>query len=406
MFRGCITEVGVVVECGDGRVVVRAPKACGGLDVGSSVAVAGVCLTVDALDGDVFRAAVSPETARRSTVSESQAGSLVNVETPLRVGDGLDGHLVQGHVDAIGKVVRIADEDRARRVWIRPPRRFLEELAPKGSVAVDGVSLTVAEIVRDRFSVSLIPATLHATTLASLVDGSRVNLENDLVGKLARRHEGSTHRALAAIVGSLPWAGHVTGRVGVEKAVGQVAAGGAVVVWDPAREGEGDVIAAGWELRPETFVFFLTRACGHTTIPCDRERLERLEIPLLPGSGDRQGTSAHLSVDLAASPGTGVSAFDRSATVRRLAHPDARPEDFLRPGHVFPLSARDGGFAVRTGHTEAAVELCRAAGLPTVAAICEVMSRDGTMAGFAELERFALRWGLPLIDINDLIAWL
>ena len=92
-------------------------------------------------------------------------------------------------------------------------------------------------------------------------------------------------------------------------------------------------------------MFLLTQVCGHTTVPCDRERLDRLEIPPMPGSGDRHGTAYHVSVDLAAGTGTGVSAFDRAATVRRLADEHARPEDFLRPGHVFPLAGRPGGLA-------------------------------------------------------------
>jgi 3,4-dihydroxy 2-butanone 4-phosphate synthase/3,4-dihydroxy 2-butanone 4-phosphate synthase/GTP cyclohydrolase II len=130
--------------------------------------------------------------------------------------------------------------------------------------------------------------------------------------------------------------------------------------------------------------------------------LDRLEIPALPGGGDRQGTACHLSVDVAEGTTTGVSAADRAATVRRLADPTARPGDFLRPGHVFPLRARPGGLAERGGHTEAAVDLCRAAGLPPVAAVCEVMNPDGRMAGEADLERFSLRWGLPMVAVDDL----
>lgn len=406
MYRGCITEVGTIVERTDDRIVVEAPKASGRLAVGGSVNVAGVCLSAETIEPTTFSATFSTETARRSTLGELGVGARVNVELPLVVGDSLQGHLVQGHVDAVGKVVRLADEGRSCRLWVKPPDRVLRDLVAKGSIAIDGVSLTVAEIVRDRFSVALIPATLETTTLASLDEGARVNIETDLVNKLARRYGGQSEAALAAVIGSLPWAGIVTGRTGVEKVVNQLAAGGVVLVWDPTREGEGDVIAAGHDLRPETLVFFLTQACGHTTVPCDLERLERLEIPPMAGRGDRHGTAPHLSVDLAASEGTGVSAPERAATIRRLAHPRARPDDFMRPGHVFPLGARAGGLKERAGHTEAATALCRAAGLPEVAAICEVMSSDGTMSTSPELERFALRWGLPMIDIGDLVAWL
>jgi 3,4-dihydroxy 2-butanone 4-phosphate synthase/3,4-dihydroxy 2-butanone 4-phosphate synthase/GTP cyclohydrolase II len=406
MYRGFISEVGVVVELIDDGLVIEAPKAANALEVGGSVGVAGVCLSAEEIDGERIRVAVSTETVRRSTLDAMLPGARVNVELPLRVGEPLDGHLVQGHVDGVGKVVRSDDEPTGRRVWVRPPERLLEALVAKGSVAVDGVSLTVAERVRDRFSVALVPSTLAHTTLGELGEGDRVNLETDLVDKLARRYEGRTRAALSRSIGAMPWAGHVSGRLGVEKGVAQIAAGGCVLVWDPDREAEGDVIVAGAELRPETVAFLLTHACGHTTVPCVRALLDRLEIPPMPGVGDRHGTAMHVPVDLASATGTGVSARERAATIRRLAHPDARARDFLMPGHVFPLGARPGGLRERAGHTEATVELCRAAKLAPVGVCCEVMNPDGRMAGPAELERLALDWGLPLIQIGDLATWL
>jgi 3,4-dihydroxy 2-butanone 4-phosphate synthase len=402
VFTGRISEVGAIVELDDEGVAVAAPKTAAGLQPGGSVAVSGVCLTATEVDSEGFRASLVGETRRRSVAGEWRPADAVNLELPLRAGDPLDGHLVQGHVDAVGKVAGGREDAGGRRVWIRPPSRFLGEIVAKGSVAVDGVSLTVAEVVRDRFSVALIPTTLAETTLGSLEEGRRVNLEADVVGHIARRWPSGRNAALAAVVGALPWAGRLEGRVGVDKAVAQIAAGGGVVVWDPDLEGEGDVVFAGVCLRPQSFAFLLTQACGHSTVPCAGEVLDRLEIPPMPGAGDRMGTAFHLSVDLAAGTGTGVSAEDRAATVRRLADPAARPEDFLRPGHVFPLRARDGGLAERGGHTEAGVALCRAAGLAPVAVVCEVMNPDGRMAGEADLERFALRWGLPMVAIGDL----
>src|SRR3954471_24916173 len=334
MYSGRITEIGSVAANGSDGLVVEAPKAAGRLEVGGSFCVNGVCLSATDLDGTTVQADVSPETARRSTLDGLQSGQRVNVETPLRVGDVLDGHLVQGHVDAVGKVVKVVDERLGRRLWIRPPARVLESLVPKGSVALDGVSLTVAEIIRDRFSVALIPAPLADTTLGDLVDGARVNLEVDLVASVARRYPEQPATAVAAVIGSLPWAGALSGRLGVEKAVAQLGAGGGVIVWDPVREGEGDVVFAGADLRPEAFVFLLTQACGHTTVPCDRPRLERLEVPPMPGAGDRQGTAMHTSIDLSAGTGTGISAAGRAATppspcppvqVRESRRPSAPP---------------------------------------------------------------------------------
>jgi len=406
MYRGFITEIGEVAEASSDTLWVVAPAAAGNVVLGGSIALDGVCLSAEECTDDRIRVRLSRETRTRTKFENVRTGDRLNVEVPMRGGEVLEGHLVQGHVDAIGKIVRVVDEPPGRRVWIRPPERFLHAIEAKGSVAVDGVSLTVAEVVRDRFSVALVPATLEATTLDELRVGARVNLEGDIVGKLVRRHRDRAHQALARVVAQLPWSGIVQGQLGVEKAVRQLAAGGVVVVWDPDREGEGDVIAAGADLRPETMAFVLTQACSHPCVPCDAERLARLEIPLMAGEGDHQGTAMHVAVDLAASDGTGVSAEERARTIRRLASPDARATDFVRPGHVFPLSARPGLLRERPGHTEATVALLAAARLPTVGVCCEVMNPDGSMAGVTELERFALHWGLPLVGIDDLRRWL
>lgn len=385
---------------------MRSPRAATA-QPGGSVCVNGVRLTVGESADGVVVATVAAETRRRSTFDALAAGDPVNIELPLAVGDRLDGHLVQGYVDAVGKVVRVEDEGGGcRRVWIRPPERSMPHLLAKAPLAVDGVSLTVAERLRDRFSVVVLPATRAATTLERLEPGVRVNLEVDLISRLAAGHADTARGVVDRIATGLPWAGRVGGRTGVDKAVRQLAAGGGVVVWDPATEGEGDVVFAGAHLPPQAFTFLLTAVCGHTTVPCAPEVLDRLEIGPIPGAGDRFGTAMHVPVDLAAATGTGVSAADRAATVRRLADPAARPGDFLRPGHVFPLRARPGLLAERQGHTEATVALCRAAGLPPVGVCCEVMNPDGAMAQVADLEAAALCWGMPLVEIADLRAWL
>jgi 3,4-dihydroxy 2-butanone 4-phosphate synthase len=408
MYSGRITEIGTVIQNGS-RLLIEAPKTAAGLSAGGSVNVSGICLSAVEVDHAAGRLQVeiSAETATRSTVGDLAPGATVNLELPLRVGDALDGHLVQGHTDAIGKVTKVdAEQGVFLRVWIRPPKRFLDEIVAKGSVAVDGVSLTVADVLTDRFSVALIPITLAETTLSSLNAGQRVNLESDLFVKSARELWQSARVVAARSLAALPWAGEQTGPAGVEKCIGHLAAGGGVLIYDPDREAEADVVFAGTRLRPQSMAFLLSQVCGHTTIPCDRERLDRLEIGPMPGAGDRHGTAYHIPVDLAAGTGTGVSAHDRAATIRRLAHPGARPADFLRPGHVFPLAGRPGGLAERAGHTEASLALCAAAGLPTVAAICEVMGPDGHMLTGSAVERFALAWSLPLVSIGQLAAHL
>jgi 3,4-dihydroxy 2-butanone 4-phosphate synthase len=408
MYTGRITEIGTVTEAGS-RLIIEAPKTAAGLSPGGSVNVSGACLSAVHVDGGAGRFGVelSAETRTRSALDGLEPGARANLELPLRLGDPMDGHLVQGHIDAIGKVTKIdAEPGGCLRVWIRPPKRFLGEIVAKGFVAVDGVSLTVAEVLTDRFSVALIPITLAETALADLKLEQRVNLESDLFVKSAHDLWQSARLVAGRSLAALPWAGELTGPAGVGKCATQLAAGGGVLIYDPDREAEADVVFAGAALRPASVAFLLTQACGHTTVPCDRERLDRLEIAPMPGAGDRHGTAYHIPVDVAAGTGTGVSAHDRAATIRRLAHPDATPADFLRPGHVFPLAGRAGGLAERAGHTEASLALCAAAGLPTVAAICEVMGPDGHMLTGSAVERFALAWSLPLISIGELAAHL
>lgn len=406
MFTGRISELGTIDGADGTTLLVKAPKSAGRLQVGGSVAINGVRLTLRAVADGTVVADLTAETRRRSTFDAVGVGAAVNVECPLALGDPLDGHLVQGYVDAVGKVVRVEDEGAGKRVWIRPPERVLERLVGKAPIAVDGVSVTVAEVLRDRFSFVVLPVTAAATTLSGLEPGSRVNLEVDVVARVAAHQPARLRSSLDAIVTHLPWAGHVSGRAGVDKVVRQLAAGGGVVVWDPGTEGEGDVIFAGARLKPESFAFLLTQVCGFPAVPVATSLLERLEIDAVPGDGDRHGTAWRVPVDLAAGTGTGVSAAERAATVRRIAHPDAVAGDFLRPGHVSPIAARPGLLAQRRGHTEATVALCVAADLPPVGVCCEIMNPGGTMAGASDVELAALRWGMPLVEIADLTAHL
>jgi len=204
MFTGIIEAIGTVRECtrkpGGAWAHIGAGPLAEGLRAGDSIAVDGACLTVTALRGDGFTCDLSAETLDRTTLGTLRAGSRVNLERPLRLGDRLGGHLVSGHVDAMGEVSgRIPQGDG--EFW---RFRFPQDLAPllvmKGSIAVDGISLTIAELSRDTFGVALIPHTLHHTTLGGKRAGDPVNLEADLLGKhiarlLALRAGGPSLRA-------------------------------------------------------------------------------------------------------------------------------------------------------------------------------------------------------------------
>jgi 3,4-dihydroxy 2-butanone 4-phosphate synthase len=365
---------------------------------GGSVSVAGVCFTVIAADDEQFSVLVGAESEARSTLRPPLEGVRVNLELPLRAGDPLDGHLVQGHVDGVAKVVSRRRVGGVDYVWFRPNKRLIQGIVPKGSVAVDGVSLTVVEVNKGAFSVALIPETLRRSTLGALAEGDAVNVETDVMPKYVRRFGHAPRAALA-------WFGLRRGPEAVEMAISTIATGGKVLVWDPAREGEADVIMAADRVTPEDINFYMTHVRGLLCVPADADLLARLGIERMPGDGDRHGTAFMVPVDAAEGTTTGIPASERARTIRLLTNPDARRESFVRPGHVFPLAAHPGGLAARPGHTEAAVALATWAARPPVALCCEVAAADGEMARLPELELFAVEHGLPMVTIEDLVAY-
>ncbi len=194
----------------------------------------------------------------------------------------------------------------------------------------------------------------------------------------------------------------------VEYAVAQIAAGRAVVVVDDeSRENEGDLVFAAELATTELVAFAMTECRGLLCAPMTGADLDRLELDqMVRDNTEHHRTAFTVSVDAAAGISTGISAADRALTLRLLAEPGTRPAELVRPGHVFPLRAVDGGVPARAGHTEAGVDLCRLAGLRPAAAICEIAMADGAMARLPELREFARRHGLALISIADLIEHL
>jgi 3,4-dihydroxy 2-butanone 4-phosphate synthase/GTP cyclohydrolase II len=193
----------------------------------------------------------------------------------------------------------------------------------------------------------------------------------------------------------------------IENAIAAVARGEIVIVVDDEdRENEGDLIMAAEKVTPEAMGFFVRHTSGVICMPMLGERLDALNLPLMVSHNtESQRTAFTVSVDAVHDVTTGISAADRTTTVRALIAPDARPDDFARPGHIFPLRYREGGVLKRAGHTEAAVDLARMAGLAEAGVLAEVVNDDGTMARLPQLQAFAEEHGLHLITIADLIRY-
>jgi len=191
MFTGIVESLGTVTEVtevdGGRRLVLEAGAVGIGLEIGDSIAVNGVCLTAVEVGPNGITADVVAETLRRSNLGEIRAGDRINLERPMRADGRFDGHIVQGHIDATGEVSAIVPEGEGSLVTISVPPVGLRYVVEKGSISVDGVSLTVTSVDKDGFEVALIPHTLAVTTLGSLRPGDKVNLEFDVLAKYVER---------------------------------------------------------------------------------------------------------------------------------------------------------------------------------------------------------------------------
>jgi 3,4-dihydroxy 2-butanone 4-phosphate synthase/GTP cyclohydrolase II len=181
-----------------------------------------------------------------------------------------------------------------------------------------------------------------------------------------------------------------------------------IVVDDPDRENEGDLVCAAEKVTPEIINFMAKEGRGLICLTMLPERLKELDIPLMTTNNtDPKGTAFCVSIDAHPKYGitTGISAYERATTIKLAVSPEAKPQDFVRPGHVFPLMAKKGGVLERTGHTEASVDLARLAGLYPAGVICEIMKEDGTMARLPDLMEFAKKHNLKIITIADLVKY-
>jgi riboflavin synthase len=191
MFTGLVETTGILTACRDEppgkRLVIEAPTVASQVAIGDSISVSGCCLTVVEYDDRVMHFEAGEETLQRTTLGSLQVGSRVNLEQSLRVGDSLGGHLVTGHIDGVGYLLRREDSGDWSKFWFDAPRSLLKQMASKGSITVSGVSLTLVDVLQESWSVALIPHTLQVTTLGELEAGSPVNLETDVLAKYVER---------------------------------------------------------------------------------------------------------------------------------------------------------------------------------------------------------------------------
>ena len=191
MFTGIITDIGSLVARQDGRFTIRCRYPAEGIAIGASIACDGACLTATEVapadSGSVFTVDISNETLSRTTLGEWKPGQGINLERALRAGDELGGHIVAGHVDGVGRILDVRADGSSRRLTVEAPRELAGYLAPKGSVALDGISLTVNEVEKNRFGINIVPHTLTHTTLGAKKPGDRVNLEADVLARYVAR---------------------------------------------------------------------------------------------------------------------------------------------------------------------------------------------------------------------------
>jgi riboflavin synthase len=206
MFTGIIEEIGTLKSIRHGHtsaaLEIKAVNVLSGTRIGDSISVNGVCLTVTTLSPTSFTADVMPETLNRSNLGTLHSGNPLNLERALRLGDRFGGHIVSGHIDGEGTILNFKEDDNAIWITIEADPSVLRYIVEKGSIAIDGISLTVASVEERSFKVSIIPHTRHETTLCSKVPGSKVNLECDIVAKYIERFSGYGKQPSAEITSS------------------------------------------------------------------------------------------------------------------------------------------------------------------------------------------------------------
>jgi 3,4-dihydroxy 2-butanone 4-phosphate synthase/GTP cyclohydrolase II len=404
VFTGLVEEVGRVSSLERGEMLclsISADRVAGDTRAGDSVSVNGACLTVDEADDYTLTFFAMPETLRRTALGTLREGSPVNLERAMAASGRFGGHIVQGHVDGVGEVLAVRPEGEAEIWEFWAPEAVLRYCVEKGSICVDGISLTVVSVGDASFTVSILPQTRANTNLGGLREGSRVNLEADVIAKYVERLlEPRVAETFLRGAQEMPFSP-------IEEIIEDIKLGKMVIVCDDEdRENEGDLTMAAELVTADDINFMASHGRGLICLPMAGEIVDRLEIPaMVTHNASRMGTAFTASIEAKEGITTGISAADRAHTCRVAVDDATGPEDLVMPGHVFPLRAKPGGVLQRAGQTEAAVDLARLAGMKPAGVICEIMKEDGTMARVPDLEKFSKEHDIKLVTVAQIIEY-
>ncbi len=342
MFTGIVTDVGRVRHVekrGDTHVVIATNYDVSTIENGASIACGGICLTVvdkGTAKDRWFAATASGETLSKTTLASWKPGDSVNLERPMRVGDEFGGHIVSGHVDGVAEVKSVLPDGESVRIVFEAPVALARLIAAKGSVALDGVSLTVNDVDGARFGVNIIPHTQKVTTF----------------GKLNARHEGqSRDRSSGALCREAREGMNVSVYHDyiskIEDVIEDARNGRMFILMDADdRENEGDLVIPAQMCTPQAVNFMARFGRGLICLALTQERANDLNIPMMTQvNGTPNQTAFTISIEAREGISTGISAHDRAHTISVAIDPTKGAADITSPGHVFPLVARHGGAA-------------------------------------------------------------
>lgn len=397
MFTGIITNTSSVLKIDNSKLIISRPKEFNDIKLGDSILVDGVCLTIDHLTVKELGFFVSKVT--REVAKTFKPQDVLNLERSVKYGERISGHLVSGHVHCTGKVTSVKGCENTLDLELSLPKNV--QLNKKSSISINGVSLTINEIIENKIKLFIIPETFKRTNLKFLKVGDLVNVEPDLNAKTSYSDVKSLENNNSP---SYSFKLNTTLELVEDIKQGRMV----ILVDDEERENEGDLVVASEFITPEKVNFMAKYARGLICVSITDKQAKRLNLPLMVEEGSNfshNNTAFTISVEAAKGVTTGISVSDRATTIRDLSNPKASPFDIVSPGHIFPIRAIDGGVLKRAGHTEGSVDLAKLAGLSPSATVCEIMNDDGKMARMKHLVEFAKVHDLKIGSIADLIHY-